>query len=150
MSLEDRIKSDMQSALKNQRKKELDTLRTVVAQIKDERIKQMRDLTNEDIEAVLRKALKRRKEAIEMFGKGNRPDLVESEQKEAEIIQSYLPEQLSEHEIISVLQEIIQNVSAESDRDIGKVMGPAMKRFQGKADGKQVQIVLRKLLQSTS
>jgi uncharacterized protein YqeY len=150
MSLEDRIKSDMHSALKNKQKKELETLRTILAQIKDERIKLMRDLKDDDIETVLRRALKRRKESIDMFRKGNRFDLVDSEQKEAEIIQKYLPEQLSEQEITSVLQEIIQSVSAQSERDIGKVMGPAMKRFQGRADGKQVQIVLRKLLQSTS
>jgi uncharacterized protein YqeY len=150
MSLEDRIKSDMQSALRNKQKKELETLRTIIAKIKDERIKLMRDLEDGDVEAVLRKALKSRKESIDMFRKGNRPDLVDSEQKEAEIIKKYLPEQLSEQEITSVLVEIINNVSAHSERDIGKVMGPAMKRFQGRADGKQVQMVLRKLLQSTS
>lgn len=150
MSLEERIIKDMQAALKSQKRTELDTLRTVVAQIKDERIKKMHDLSDDEVILVLNKAMKRRKEAIEMYKQGNRPDLVQKEQEESEIIEKYLPEQLSEDEVLSALKQVIQNVGAESERDIGKVMGPAMKELKGKADGKHVQEMARKLLQSTS
>jgi len=150
MSLEERIKKDMHAALKSQNRIELDTLRTVVAQINDERIKKMHDLSDDEVILVLNKAMKRRKEAIEMYKQGNRPDLVQKEQEESEIIEKYLPEQLSEDDVRSVLKQVIQNVGAESERDIGKVMGPAMKELKGKADGKHVQEMARKLLQSTS
>jgi uncharacterized protein YqeY len=150
MSLEEQIKKDMQAALKQSNKLELTTLRTVVAQIKDERIKLMHDLSDEEVTAVLNRAMKRRKEAIELYKQGNRPDLYEKEQQELEIIQRYLPEQLSEDKIAAILQRIIESLGAESDRDLGKIMGPAMKELKGMADGKLVQQLVRKLLQNKS
>ena len=148
MSLQERITKDMQSALKTRNKIALDTLRTLVAELKDERIKQMRDLENEEVLNVLNRAVKKRKEAIELFKQGNRPDLVEKEEQELGIIQNYLPEQLSEEEILSVLNRILVQVGADTERDIGKVMGPAMKELKGKADGKVVKELVQKMLLS--
>jgi hypothetical protein len=146
MNLQERITKDMQAALKNKNKAELDTLRTVVSELKDERIKKMKDLTEDDVLNVLNRAVKKRREAIQLYKQGNRPDLVENEQNQVQIIQKYLPEQLSEEEMISVLERILNQVGADSERDIGKVMGPAMQELKGKADGKVVKELVRKML----
>jgi len=148
MTLQERITKDMQAALKSKKKTELDTLRTLIAELKDERIKKMRDLTHDDVLTVLNRAVKKRKEAIQLYKQGNRPDLVEQEQNEIEIVQKYLPEQLSEEQIINVLERILSRVGAETERDIGKVMGPAMQELKGKADGKVVKELVRKMLLS--
>lgn len=150
MSLQERITKDMQSALKHRNKIALDTLRTLIAELKDERIKQMRELEDDDVLTILNRAVKKRKEAIELYKQGNRPDLVEKEEQELGIIQNYLPEQLSEEEIVSVLNHILVQVGAETERDIGKVMGPAMKELKGKADGKVVKELVQKMLLSRS
>jgi hypothetical protein len=148
MSLEERIRKDMQGALKEKNKIKLETLRSLIAQIKDERIKLMRDMTEEDVITVLNRAVKRRNESIELFRQGNRFELAEQEETEAEIIKTYLPEPLSESEIEQIVIRIIKDVGAESEKDIGKVMGPVMKEMKGKADGKLVQNVVRKTLSS--
>lgn len=150
MTLQERITKDMQAALKNKNRRELDTLRTLIAEIKDERIKKMRDLSDDDVLTVLNRAVKKRKEAIELYKQGNRPDLVENEEAEVNIILKYLPQQLDEKEIVSVLDRILNQVGAETERDIGKVMGPAMQELKGKADGKVVKELVRKMLLSRS
>lgn len=152
MALEERILSDMKSAMKSGEKERTKTLRGVYSQIKDERIKlrPKRELTEEDVINVLISAAKRRRESILLFRQGNRNDLVESEQAELNIIQEYLPEQLSEDEIVSIINNIIQQMQATSINDLGKVMGPAMGQLKGKADGKLVQNVVRQRLTALS
>jgi len=148
MSLEQQIKADIVPAMKAGNKFETNTLRSLNAQIKDERIKlrPKRELTAEDVTAVLLTAAKRRKEAIALYRQGERGDLVEKEQKELEIIQRYLPKQLSEEEVIKIIDEIITEVQAKSIADLGKVMGRAMGRLKGKTDGGLVQSLVRERL----
>jgi uncharacterized protein YqeY len=152
MSLEQQINAAMTSALKMGRKLELATLRTIVAQIKDEQIKigRQQELTDEDIIAVLQRAVKKRKEAIEMYGQGNRQDLVEKEEQEITIIQKYLPAQLSKDEITGIVNGVITELNVDSIKDLGKVMGAAMGKLKGKADGKLVQSVVRERLTQIS
>jgi hypothetical protein len=148
MGLEDQIRNDMNGALKSGQKEKLSTLRTALSQIKDERINKRKDLTEEDVIGVLMRAVKSRKDSIELYRKGGRQDLVDKETAEVELIQSYLPEQMPEDEVKKIIAEIVQSSGASDIKDIGKVMGPAMARLKGKADGKLVQQIARSLLSS--
>jgi uncharacterized protein YqeY len=152
MNLEEQIKNDMTAALRAGSKFELDTLRTVFAQIKDERIRlrPKRELVEEDVVAVLLSAEKKRKEAIELYKQGNRPDLVDKEEKEIVIIRKYLPEQLSEESIREIIDDLIRQAGASSIKELGKVMGLAMTQLKGKADGKIVQNMVRDRLNQLS
>ncbi len=148
MSLKEKIQAELKTAMKAGQKETVTTLRTLLAKIKDERIKlrTKRELTEDDIMSVLLTAEKRHKESIEMYEKGGRPDLVEKEKKEIIIVQKYLPEQLSEEDIKKAVAEAIKETGAESIKDMGKVMGPVMGRLKGQADGKIVQNIVRQLL----
>ncbi len=147
MNLESRIQEDMKAALRSGDRAALETLRGLLAQIKDERIKRRpKEMTDEDVLAVVQRAVKRRKESIDLYKQGNRQDLVEKEQKEMEILQKYLPEQLSRDEIIAIVNQVIEQVGASSIKDLGKVMGPVMKKVQGRADGKEIQQIVRERL----
>ena len=146
MSLETKIQNDIKAALKAGQKAKLTTLRTTYSQIKDERIKYRKELTDEDVIAVLMRGVKSRKDSIEMYKKGDRQDLVEAETAELEIIQSYLPEQMSEADVKKEIVSVIKTSGATDLKDLGKVMGVAMVRLKGKTDGKLVQQIVRSLL----
>ena len=139
MSLEERLLEDLKLAMKAGRKEEVSTLRMLRAQVKDARISKGEDLTDQEVSAVLQKAVKIRKEAMEMFSKGDRIDLVEKEQKEYEIISIYLPEQLTEEQIENLIQETIFSLQVSGEKDLGRVMGAIMPKVKGKADGKIIQ-----------
>jgi uncharacterized protein len=146
MTLEEKIQNDIKEAMKSGQKERLNTLRTTYSQIKDERIKYRKELTDEDVIAVLMRGVKSRKDSIEMYKKGNRQDLVDAETVELEILQDYLPEQMSEADVKKEIITIIEATGASSMADIGKVMGTAMSRLKGKTDGKLVQQIARNLL----
>ncbi len=146
MALLEQLTNDMKDALKKGEKARLTVLRTTLAQCKDEKIRLRRELTDEDVLSVLGKAVKTRNESLQLYKQGGRQDLVEKEQNEIDILQNYLPEQLSEEEIRKVIENIGKSSGAESMKDIGKVMGPAMQELKGKADGKLVQQIARSFL----
>ena len=149
MTLEERLLEDMKSAMKAGQKTELATIRMLRAQLKDARISKGADLTQEDVEAALQQAAKRRREAIELF-LGNRQDLVDKEQNEIEIISKYLPRQLSEDEIKTLIAGMINKLGISDEKDIGKLMGSLMPQVKGKADGKVVQQLARTALANLS
>lgn len=103
-------------------------------------------LTDEDTLAVVAKEAKRRRDAINEYEKANRPDLAASEAAELEVLERYLPKQLSEAEIQTLAEAVIAEVGASSMRDMGKVMSPLMDRIAGQADGRAVNQVVRRLL----
>ena len=151
MTLEQKIQQDLKEAMKSGDRFKVDTLRGLIAQIKDERIKlRPKELEEKDVLAVLQRAVKRRKEAISLYQQGNRQDLVDKEQKELEIIQQYLPEQMSKDEVLKLIEQAIAEVQAQSIKDMGKVMGSVMKKVQGRADGKEVQQLVRERLTQLS
>ena len=96
--------------------------------------------------AVLQKQAKQRRDSMEQFENAGREDLAVTEREELEVIKEYLPEQLSEDEIRKEVEAIVADVQASSVKDMGRVMGPAMQRLRGKADGKVVQSLVRELL----
>ncbi len=148
MSIQEKLMEDMKAAMKAGDKLRLQTIRGLRSQIKNAEIDKGRELTEEEVIQVLMNAAKKRKESIELYRQGNRMDRVEEETRELEIIQKYLPEQMSEAEIAQLVEQIIQEVNASSPRDMGKVMGKIMPQVKGKADGKLVQKIVQQKLAS--
>ena len=146
MSILEKISSDLKVAMKSKDKIRVETLRSLIAQLKNERISQGKDLSPEQELAVLMNAAKKRKEAIDIYEKSSRTDLLDKEKEELEIISEYLPEQLSDEEIEKTIAEIIERTGAASIKDLGRVMSEAMKELKGKADGKKVQQIVRSKL----
>jgi uncharacterized protein YqeY len=123
-----------------------DTLRLLVAAVENGRIDVGHELSADETLRVLQKEAKQRRESIEEYRKGNREDLAQQEQQELEIIQTYLPEQLSESEVRRLVGETIAEVSANGADDLRNVMGPLMKKLGGRADGRVANTIVRELL----
>ena len=146
MSLEERLLDDMKLAMKAGDRIKLSTIRMLRSQTKDAKINKKSDLDENEVEQILVKAAKARNEAIEMYSKGNREDLVLKEKQELEIISAYLPEQLSNDEIVKIIHETITDLNVQDEKDMGRVMGSVMPKVKGKADGKLVQQKVREIL----
>ncbi|MFM7157892.1 MAG: GatB/YqeY domain-containing protein [Bacteroidota bacterium] len=148
MNFEQQINDDLKEAMKSGDKLKLETLRSLRASIIEfSKNGTGKELAEEDAQKILLNAAKKRKDAIEMYQQAGRQDLLEKEQAELAIIASYLPEQLTEEQVLTVLRGLISQLGAEGPKDMGKVMGVAMKELRGKADGTMVQQCLKSLLQ---
>ncbi len=141
-----RIEEDLKTAMKSGDKRRVATLRLVLAGLKNERIQAQRDLTDEEVEAVLRRAVKQRKDSIEQYGKGGRQDLVNAETEELAIIEGYLPKGLTDAEIEQELKAVIAEKGLSSSKDVGLAMKELMARHKGRVDGKKAQEIARRLL----
>lgn len=148
MTLLDRIGEDMKKAMKSGEKHRLETLRTIRAELQKMQVEKRPQggMKPDDEVSVLVSASKKRKESIEIFRKGGREDLATAEEKELGIIQEYLPRQMSDTEVEDVIRNLIKTVGAASPGDFGRVMSAAMKELKGKADGRTVQQLVKKLL----
>ena len=144
--MQSRIEEDLKTAMKSGDKRRVATLRLVLAGLKNERIQAQRDLTDEEVEAVLRRAVKQRKDSIEQYGKGGRQDLVNAESEELAIIEGYLPKGLTDAEIEQELKAVIAEKGLSSSKDVGLVMKELMARHKGRVDGKKAQEIARRLL----
>jgi uncharacterized protein len=141
-----RLTEDMKTAMKAGDKDRLSVIRLLRGQLKDVIIEKRADLTDEEEISVLSNALKKRRESIDAYQNAGRMDLVQKEQKELEVIQSYLPAQLSPEEIEAVVQKVIQETGAQTVKDLGKVMPAVMAAVKGRADGRLVNELVRKIL----
>lgn len=147
MTIQERITSDMKTAMKKGESLKLQTLRMIRAQFIELAKRGTDKLITEDDElAVITNAIKKRKESIELFEKAGRTDLSSQESQELSIISAYLPPQMSPDEAESIISKIISESGATSGKDFGKVMGVAMKELKGKIDGKVVQELVRQKL----
>lgn len=146
MLLQDRLTDDMKTALRTGDKTRLSTIRLLRAQIKDREIERGRPLSDGDVLEVLTRAVKMRKEAIELYRQGGRTDLLSKEEAELRIIQSYMPEPLSRDELLALINEAIQQTGAQGPRDMGRVMGQIMPMVQGRAEGREVSQLVRERL----
>ena len=150
MALKDQILADLKTAMKQKQKDRLRVLRSLKAKLLEKEISEREggeaEISDEQTTEVLMKAAKQRKESIEQFENGDRPDLVEKEQYELEIIESYLPEMLSEEEIRAVARQKIDESGAKDLSDMGRVMGLMMQELKGKADGSKVSKVVKEEL----
>lgn len=148
MSIQERINEDIKNAMKAGEKDKLMALRDIKSKLLLEMTKEGGDGTVEDTKAIviLNKLFKQRAEAIEIYKSQNRPDLLDEEQKQADVIAAYLPAQMSETELETAVAEFIKQTGASSPADMGKVMGVASKALAGKADGKAISEMVKKLL----
>lgn len=150
MSLKDTISEDIKTAMKARDKIRLETVRSIKKLLLEKEVeargKGKDSLSTDDELTVLTQLAKQRREAIAQYDDLGRTELAEQERQELVIIEEYLPKQLSEDEVKAIVAEIIEQVGASSSKDMGKVMGPAMKRLKGQADGKVVQTCVKALL----
>ena len=147
MTLEEKIMQDLKEAMKARDEAALRGIRAVKAAIllvKTDGSGKPID-TEREIQ-ILQKLVKQRKESLEIFEKQNREDLAKKERDEIAVIEKYLPQQMNESELETILQEIIDKVGATSVKDLGKVMGLASKELAGKSDGKMIAQVTKRLL----
>lgn len=150
MSLKQTIDNDIKQAMLAKNKEELEALRAIKSAILLAETEKggSGDIAQDTEMKLLTKAAKQRKESIEIFTKEGRDDLAKKEQVQLDIISRYLPKQMSEAEITDELKKIIESVGAKGPQDMGKVMGTATKQLAGKADGKMVSELVKKLLAS--
>ena len=134
MSLKERIQQDVKDAMRAREKSRLATIRLVTAAIKQREVDERIELDDAQVLAVLDKMVKQRRESISQFEKAGRDDLIAQEASELEIIQSYLPEQLTEAEITALIDAAMEATGATSIKDMGKVMGQLKPKLQGRAD----------------
>ena len=146
MSLFERIQNDMYAAMKAGEKEKSNTLRTTLAKLKDKRIEKRDDLSESETIKVLQTLVKQGKESVELFEKGGRPELAASENGEIDILNSYLPQMISEDNIRNIVQTVVDEVGAVSMADLGKVMPKVMERGEGLIDGKTAQQFVREIL----
>ena len=134
MPLKEQITADMKDALRAGNKPRLGVIRLILAAVKQREVDERIQLDDTQVLAVLDKMLKQRRESIAQYDKGGRADLVAQEQAEVAVIQSYLPTQLAESELDKLIADAIQESSAASVRDMGKVMAQLKPQVQGRAD----------------
>jgi uncharacterized protein YqeY len=147
MTLGQKISEDMKLAMKSGEKLKLETLRSVRAQmIELTKRGTGSEITAEEEISALLTAAKKRKEAIELYRQAGREELARQEEQELEIINSYLPKQMSKEEAETIVDGIVSQTGASSLKDIGKVMGLAMKELKGRIDGKLVQEIVKQKL----
>ncbi|MEO0988655.1 MAG: GatB/YqeY domain-containing protein [Cyanobacteria bacterium J06639_14] len=147
MSLKDRITDDIKAAMKARDKVRLETVRSIKKVIIEKestvRAKGQEELNAEQEIEILTQLAKQRKDAIAQYTNAGREDLAAKESAELTILEEYLPAQLSDAEVESIIDELITKTGASSPKDMGKVMGPAMKELKGRADGGKVQALVK-------
>ena len=146
MKLTEQIRSDLTDAMRARDAARLSTLRLIQAAIKNEQIDKGHELSDEEAQVVIHRAVKQRQDSIEQYTKGNRPELAEKESAELVTLQSYLPQMMSDDETEAALKDIVASVGATSKKDMGKVMKEVMARHKGRIDGRKVQEWIGKLL----
>jgi uncharacterized protein len=149
MSLKSTIDTEIKSAMLAKQADKLLALRDIKKMILEEETKPGRastDLTDEEETRIVQKAVKQRKDSVEIFEKQGRQDLVEKEKAQIEVIEAFLPKQLSADELKAALLEIKARVGASAPSDMGKMMGVATKELAGKAEGKAISMMVKELL----
>lgn len=133
-AIKGKIQEDMKTAMRNQDKERLATIRLILAAFKQREVDERIELTDEHVLAILDKMVKQRRESIAQFEAGGRPELAEKEAAEISVIQAYLPAQLSDTEISDLISAAIKEAGAASAKDMGKVMAILKPKVQGRAD----------------
>jgi uncharacterized protein YqeY len=143
VTLKDRIKSEMITAMRNQEKKRVAAIRLLTAEIKQREVDSRIDLDDTAVIALIDKMISQRKDALQQYQQANRADLAEQEEFEIRILQEFLPEQLSEQEVNDLINAAISSLSATSMRDMGKVIAELKPKLQGRADMPTVSQIVK-------
>lgn len=150
MSLREQLDKDLLEAVRNKDGLKRSALRLIKAGLQLEEKSRGKELEDEDVVQVLSREAKRRRESIDAFRDGNRPDLVEKEEAELAILAAYLPQQLTAEEVRDIALSVIEEVGASGPGERGKVMGRLMPQVKGKADGKMVNRIVGDLMAGNS
>ncbi|AEA00555.1 MULTISPECIES: GatB/YqeY domain-containing protein [Aerococcus] len=142
----DQLNQDMKEAMKAKDKFRLSVIRMLKGALQKAEIDKEEALTDDEELSILSRELKQRKDSVNEFHEAGRDDLADQTAKEIEIVENYLPKQLSEEEITQAVKEVIDQVGASSMKDFGKVMGTAVAKLKGQADGNQIQKIAKSLL----
>lgn len=142
----DQLNQDMKEPMKAKDKFRLSVIRMLKGALQKAEIDKEEALTDDEELSILSRELKQRKDSVNEFHEAGRDDLADQTAKEIEIVENYLPKQLSEEEITQAVKEVIDQVGASSMKDFGKVMGTAVAKLKGQADGNQIQKVAKSLL----
>lgn len=145
MRLLEKLREDQLTARKEKNADRLSILQVVLAAIKNEQISKQSELTDTEVEQTIASLVKRLKDSISDFEKAGRTDLLQKTQQEIDILESYLPKQLSDEELNSIVKSTIDELSPEV-KDVGKIMGAVMPKVKGKADGTRVRTAVQRLL----
>ena len=150
MSLKEQLRADMAAAMRQGDTARRDTLRLVLAAVKQAEVDEQATLDDRAVQAVLAKQAKQRRESIADYEKAGRPELAAQEAAEVLLIESYLPQMMSREEVEAIAAEVIAESGVTDVKGMGQVMGRLMPRFKGRADGRLVNEVVRDLLQRQS
>ncbi|AGG05991.1 MULTISPECIES: GatB/YqeY domain-containing protein [Dehalococcoides] len=145
-TLKEKFGEEVKLSLRQGEKLKCSVLRMLVSAISYAEIAKQKTFTDEEIIGVIAKEIKQRRESIDAYKQANRPELVEKEQQEMEILQSYMPEQMGEAELTLIIKKVISETGASTPQDKGKVMGKLMPLVKGKADGQMVNAIVTALL----
>jgi uncharacterized protein len=145
-TLAEKIRTDLTESMKARDAARTSTLRMIQSALKNEQIEKGHELSDEETQTVIRRAVKQRQDSIEQYRKGNRPELADKEEAEMNMLLGYLPQTLSDEDTEKIVREIVERVGATSKKDSGKVMKEIMASHKGQVDGKKVQEILGRVL----
>ena len=148
MSILETIKADLKTAMKAKDAQTRDTLRLILTAVKQIEVDKKKELNDEDMQSLLMKQAKQRRESIAEYEKAGRTELAEPEKIELAVIEKYLPQMMSKEEVTAIAKEVIAEVGASDPRAMGQIMGKIMPKVKGKADGRLVNEVVRELMSS--
>tara|TARA_Y100001970_G_scaffold247353_1_gene316027 strand:+ start:76 stop:513 length:438 start_codon:yes stop_codon:yes gene_type:complete len=140
------IKEQLKDAMFKKDKERINALRNIIAKVKMKEIQKNKELTNEEIQKVLQSMAKQLKDSINQYSDGGRLDLADNESKELDILSEFLPEDMSQEEINSIIDDVISELNASSIKDLGRVMGLAISKIQGRADGSVISKLVKERL----
>ena len=146
MSLNEKLMADLKKSMKNKDTIKKSVVTMVRAAIKQREVDERITLTEDDILDIIAKQQKQRKDALAEFEKAGREDLIDQTKQEIEILASYLPQQLTDEELENIVSDAIKAVNAQSMKDMGKIMGKVNEVAKGRADGKRINEMVKKLL----
>jgi len=144
----DQINNDLKQAMRDKDSFKLGVLRMLLSALKNKKIDlgQDAELTDDVVISIIKTEIKKRKDSMSSYIEGNRTDLADNEKKEIEVLEKYMPEQMSEEEIEKIVKEVIAQVGANGPSDFGKVMGASVSKMNGQADGNTVSMIVKKML----
>ncbi|MFA6639181.1 MAG: GatB/YqeY domain-containing protein [Defluviitoga tunisiensis] len=144
--LKEKLNEDLKKYMKEKNTLALNTVRLVIAEIKNKEVEKNSEITDEEILQIIRKQIKMREDSIQQFRSANREDLAEKEAQELEILKNYLPEDLTDKELDKIIQETIKELNASSKKDFGRVIKEVIQKVQGRADNKKISELISKKL----
>ena len=143
-----KIHQDLVESLKQKEEVKTSTLRLVISEVNNAKIKKGKDLEDEEILEVIKKEAKKRQESIAAFKQGERADLAEKEEKELAFLKTYLPKPISDEELLKIVDSQIAEVGARDMKDLGKVMSAVLSKVKGRAEGSAVASIVKSKLSS--